>query len=92
VIEVLEEEPSLFTLLIEAVQPLRIAFPEMRLLLVRLQHSDDDRLLKVAVQLPSNFSDDPESALRSFDREWWLSNCHRSGGVLVFDYEIPDAI
>jgi len=92
VIEVLEEETALFTLLIEAVGPLQMAFGEKRLLQVRVLHSDDDRLLKVAVQLPADFGSDAEDALRSFDREWWLQNCHRSGGMLVFDYEIRDAV
>jgi hypothetical protein len=92
VIEVLEQEAALFSLLLEAVEPLRIAFGEKRLLQIRVQCSDDDRLLKVAVQLPADFGSDPETALRSFDRAWWLNNCHRSGGVLVFDYEIQDAV
>ena len=56
------------------------------------QSSDDDSILKVAVQLPADFDRDPERALQSFDEEWWLNNCHRSGGVLVFDYEMHDAI
>lgn len=92
VIEVLEEQAALFTLLIQAVGPLQMAFGEKRLLQVRVQYSDDDRFLKVAVQLPADFGSDPEGALRSFDREWWLQNCHRSGGMLVFDYEIQDAV
>jgi len=91
-IEVLDEEAAVFRLLIEAVQPLRNAFGENQLLQVRVQYSDDDRLVKVAVQLPSDCGSDPETALRSFDTEWWLANCHRSGGVLVFDYEIQDAV
>jgi hypothetical protein len=85
VIELLEEESALFTLLVEAVQPLQIAFGDRRLFHVRVQYSEDNSLLKVAVQLPADFGDDPERALRSFDREWWLKNCHRSGGALVFD-------
>jgi hypothetical protein len=92
VIEVLEQEAAVFTLLIEAVQPLRVAFGEGGLLQVRVQYSDDDSLLRVVVQLPIDFGCDPESALRSFDREWWLNNCHRSGGMIVFDYEIRDAL
>jgi hypothetical protein len=92
IIELLEEEPALFMLLVEAVRHLQIAFGERRLFHVRVQHSEDDNLLKVAVQLPADFSDGPERALRSFDREWWLNNCHRSGGALVFDYEIQDAV
>lgn len=93
VIELLEEEPALFTLLVEAMRPLQKAFGEKRLLHIRVQYSDDDSLLKVAVQLPANFGNDQaEQALRSFDKEWWLKNCHRSGGSLVFDYEIQDAV
>ena len=90
--KLLEQEPTLFRLLVEAVNPLRAAFGERRLFQLRVQYSDEDSLLKVAVQLPVDFDDDPEQALHSFDTEWWLNNCYRSGGVLVFDYEIQNAI
>lgn len=92
IIELLEKEPALFTLLREAVTPLQNAFGERRIVQVRVQFSDDDSVLKVAVQLPADFGGDPERALGSFDGEWWLDNCHRSGGALVFDYEIQDAV
>jgi len=89
-VEFLEEEPVLASLLMEAVEPLSTAFGDERLLQVRVQHCDKDTLLRVAVQLPSDFAGDPEQALRSFDAMWWLNNCQRSGGALVFDYEIRD--
>jgi hypothetical protein len=92
VIEFLEQEPALYALLAEAVRHLKDAFGERRIVQVRLQSSDDGSLLKAAVQLPADFGDDPERALQSFDEEWWLKNCSRSGGSLVFDYEIHDAI
>lgn len=91
VIEILEEEPALYALLVEAVDQLKNAFGEGWIIQVRVQ-SEDDSFLKVAVRLPADFGDDPERALRSFDAEWWLDNCHRSGGALVFDYEIQDAV
>jgi hypothetical protein len=91
-VELLEAESALYALLVEAVRPLQNAFGEGRIARVRVQSSDDESLLKVAVQLPADFGDDPERALRSFDREWWLRNCHRSGGALVFDYEMQDAV
>lgn len=91
-IEFLEQKPALFSLLIEAVRPLQRAFGEERVFHVRMLHSDDDSLLKVAVRLPADFDDDAEAALRSFDLDWWLGCCHRSGGALVFDYEIQDAV
>ena len=92
VIELLATEPVLYSLLIEAIKPLRHAFGDKRMMHVRVQSSDEDSILKVAVQLPHDFGADPERALWSFDEEWWLNNCHRSGGALVFDYEMPDVI
>jgi hypothetical protein len=85
-------EPELYSLLIEAVEPLRHAFGDKRLIYARIESSDEDSLLKVTVRLPANFGDKPEDALQTFDEEWWLHNCHRSGGALVFDYEMQDAI
>jgi len=86
----LDEEPSAFSLLMDAVEPLRNAFG-VRVLHLRVQYSEDAGLLKVGVQLPIEF-DDPEQALQSFDRSWWLDNCNRSGGPLVFDYEIQSGV
>ena len=90
VMELLEEHASLFPLLVQAVQPLKSAFGE-RLFHIRVQHSDYDSLLKIAVRLPDDFVE-PETALRSFDTNWWINNCQRSSGALVFDYEIQDAV
>jgi hypothetical protein len=92
IIELLEAEPALYGLLIDAVKPLQHAFGDKRIVHVRVLSSDEDSILKVAVQLPADFGADPERALQSFDEEWWLNNCHRSGGALVFDYELQDAI
>jgi len=92
VTQLLAQEPALGDLLSEAVSPLRDAFGDGRLLKVRAQQSDDDSLLKVAVQLPADFDGDAERALSIFDKEWWIKNCHRSCGSLVFDYEIQDAV
>jgi hypothetical protein len=92
VMELLATEPALYSLLIEAVEPLRQAFGDKRLIYIRVLSSDEDSVLKVTVRLPATFDDNPEGTLQAFDQAWWLSNCHRSGGTLVFDYEMPDAI
>jgi hypothetical protein len=92
IIALLEEDEALYSLLLEAVKPLEQAFGAQRIVQVRVQTSDEDRFLKVAVQLPADFGADPEGVLRAFDEEWWLHNCHRAGGALVFDYEMQDAI
>src|SRR5262245_50893822 len=88
VTELLKTEPALYSLLIGALEPLRYAFGNKRLMYIRIQSSDEDSILKVTVRLPADFGDDPERALQAFDEEWWLHNCHRSGSALVFDYEI----
>jgi hypothetical protein len=87
IVELLEQEPELYRLLVEAVRSLQNAFGDGLIMQLRVQSSGDESVLKVAVQLPADFAGDPERALRSFDAEWWLDNCHRSGGALVFDYE-----
>jgi hypothetical protein len=92
IIQLLEEEPQLYLLLLDAVEPLQQAFGDKRLIYIRVQTSDEDSILKVAVWLPADFRGDPERALQAFDENWWLKNCHRAGGTLVFDYETQNAI
>lgn len=92
IIDLLQEEPELYPLLLEAVEPLQQAFGDKHLLYMQVQTYDEDSILKVAVWLPANFGDDPEGALQAFDEGWWLNNCHRSGGALVFDYEMQNAV
>ena len=90
--EFLETEPQLYWLLIDAVKPLQRTFGDKRIIYLRVLSADEDSILKVVIQLPADFGGDPEHALRSFDETWWLHNCHRSSGALVFDYEMHDAI
>lgn len=91
IIGILSEQRSLYGILIGAVRPLRRAFGERRALQLRAQFGDEEVTLKAVVWLPANF-EGPERALRSFDEAWWLQNCKRSGGSLVFDYEIQEAV
>src|ERR1700681_312437 len=58
-IEYLADEPPVYALLIEAVRPLQNAFGKGRIIQLRIQDSGDDSLLKVAVQLPARFGNDP---------------------------------
>jgi hypothetical protein len=91
-IELLATDPALYLLLIKAVEPHRHAFGDKRLIYIRIQLSDEDNILKVTVRLPANFGENPEAALQAFDEEWWLNNCHRSRSLLVFDYEMQNAV
>ena len=90
-IELLRAEPTLFNLLLEAVEPINRAFGEIRILTTRIQAYEDDTLLKIVALLPAHPKSNPEDALLGFDQDWWLNNCHRSR-MLVFDYEIQDAL
>ncbi len=90
-IELLRVEPTLFNLLLEAVTPINRVFGEIRTLTTRIQGYEDDTLLRIVALLPAHPNNNPEVALRAFDQDWWLNNCHRSG-MLVFDYETQDAI
>ena len=92
IVELLATEPVLYSLLIEAIEPLRQVFGDKHLIYIQVLSSNEDSILKVTVRLPANFGGNPEDALQAFDEMWWLSNCHRSSGTLVFDYEMPDAI
>ena len=92
ILEILNEDPAIYPLLIEAGSAFDRAFGSGRTLRLRALTSDDERLVKVAVQLPSEIEAGAEKALHQFDSDWWLNNCHLSGGALVFDYEILDAV
>lgn len=45
----------------------------------------DDAVLRVVWHLRPG--EDGGQLLRTFDTCWWLRECHRSEGLLVFDYE-----
>lgn len=77
-------------LLLDAVRPLRQAFGD-RLLQLQAISDGDEISLRATVQ----WADDPESARvarEKFDQHWWLDNCNRAHGYLVFDYELVDAV
>ena len=93
ILKILASDDDFFSVLVESVEPLQNAFGKDRVLQIRVQiHDDGDVMVKVAPQLPIAFADHAEPALDSFDEQWWLKNCHRSNGSLVFDYEFQDAI
>ncbi len=84
--DVLADVPALYSLLQQAVRPLRLTFGERKLLLLEALESDEDTILRVLVKLPSDTTR-PAELMRGFKRDWWLKNCSRSQASLVFDYE-----
>ncbi len=91
VAKALESDPDLQELLLEAVGPIRRSFGGEPRLELMAQWTDEDILLRAAIQLPTTFAG-ATGALDEFDRTWWLGNCGRSGAALVFDYELRDAV
>jgi hypothetical protein len=85
--EVLAQVPPLYSLLNAAVEPLRVAFGDRKLLLLEALTSDDDTVLRVIVKL-SQDTETPAALMRKFKLKWWFKNCSRSEASLVFDYEI----
>ena len=86
----LEQLPTLYPLLREAVGPLQNAFGSGKLLQLEPLESDDGVVLRVIVKLPSG-TNAPAEMMRQFKKDWWLKNCSRSGASLVFDYETDNA-
>lgn len=81
---------DLSKLLIEAVQPLKKAFGYKLVQLQGLSDGDD-----VSLTATVQWQDDANlarAARDNFDQDWWLANCNRAHGFLVFDYELVDAI
>ena len=85
--EVLAQVPTLYSLLNAAVEPLRVAFGDRKLLLLEALTSDDDTVLRVIVKL-SQETETPAALMRKFKLDWWFKNCSLSEASLVFDYEI----
>lgn len=61
----------------------------LREIVVQVVHDagSGDSLMRVVARVASNDTAYLDGLLRLFDETWWLANCHRSGGQLVFDYE-----
>ncbi len=85
----LTESPALYSLLEEAVEPLRAAFGENKLLRLEALESDEGSILRVIVQLPCE-AENAAELMHRFKSNWWLRNCSRSNASLVFDYETGD--
>ena len=89
--EALQQFPTLYALLAEAVEPLRLTFGNDKLRQLEALESDEGIILRVTVQLAAD-TKSPAELMRSFKRNWWLKNCSRSEASLVFDYETGDGL
>lgn len=86
----LQEQRDLPAILTEAVPQLRRWFGD-RLLQLKATSDDDNVIARGSVVWPGSLQD-AEAALAAFDQNWWLENCVRSHGYLVFDFELVDGV
>jgi hypothetical protein len=84
------EQRELPKLLLEAVRPLRTSFGE-KLLQLQANSDGDDIFLKSTILWPGDAAS-ARAALDNFDQSWWLDNCTRAHGHLIFDYELVDGL
>jgi hypothetical protein len=89
-VTLLQEQRGLPGLLLDAVPQLRRWFGD-RLLQLRVSADEEDITARASV-VWSGGLEEAEEALRAFDRNWWLANCPRSNGYLVFDFELVDGV
>ncbi len=89
--DALVEQPGLFPLLREAVEPMRRDLTRFPYPKIQALQSDEGTILRVLVQLPSG-PEPPSARMRRFKNNWWVKNCHRADAGLVFDYEIADGL
>ena len=89
-VTLLQEQRELPAILMEAVPQLRRWFGD-RLLQLKATADDEDIIARGSVVWPGNLQE-AERALGAFDQNWWLENCVRSNGYLVFDFELVDGV
>lgn len=82
------EAPVLAELLCEAIAHLNSSFGGDSIKRIEVVDSDEGASIRVLARIMTGGLSEADAALRDFDEKWWLLNCHRSDGSLVFDYEI----
>lgn len=77
--------PNLHQLYQEAVVKLAQCFDHKGILTSALLHHEGDTYLRLRVLIEAKDIPDPDTQLAAFD-QWWLTECHKSGGQLIVDY------
>jgi hypothetical protein len=81
---------SLHTLALirESLPALCGAFGVSTIRIQRRCEPDGTKRWRVVALLPPDFPYIPAVCLWHFDEGWWLANCHRSRGDVVFEYAL----
>lgn len=84
----LREHRALPVLLLDAVPWLKSAFGDTATLQLQLMIEEDEPTALCGLVLWTDSLASAQEALRRFDESWWLNNCRRASGNLVFDIEL----
>ncbi|MFZ0629720.1 MAG: hypothetical protein WA399_02090 [Acidobacteriaceae bacterium] len=84
----LREHRALPVLLLDAVPWLKSAFGDTPTLQLQLMIEEGEPATLCGLVLWTGALESAKEALRRFDDNWWLSNCRRASGNLIFDIEL----
>lgn len=84
----LESHPALADLLLEAAPLLKEYFGADAQIALRVRIDESGAQTLQSIVRWKGSLRDATAALERFDESWWLENCHRAFGNIVFDYEL----
>jgi hypothetical protein len=84
----LREHRALPVILLDAIPWLKKAFGNSAPFQLQLMVEEDEPTILCGLVLWTESLTSAQEALRRFDESWWLSNCRRASGNLIFDYEL----
>lgn len=84
----LREHRALPVVLLDAVPWLKTSFGADATLQLQLMLEEDEPTSLCGLVLWTGSLASAQMALHEFDESWWLRNCQRASGNLIFDYEL----
>ena len=88
VLQFVRVRPNAVTVLLEASAHIDAAFGPERLRAIRLVRDDSEGSSVFGIIFWPGSAQSGDAALRRFDEQWWLRNCHRAGGAVNFNFEL----
>jgi len=84
----LAAHPDIALVLDEMAAPLHACFGQHTAVLEVLTDGEEGDFLSLLVHMPHATAQGAAAALTRFDEAWWVHHCHRTGGLLVVDFQL----
>jgi hypothetical protein len=84
----LRSHRALVSILQESVTHLKASFDDFTPLALEVMSEDGPPQIVYALAMWKGDAKQAREALCNFDRKWWLVNSRKSGGKIVFDYQL----